>query len=180
LAYIEEPEAETIRDALHRQDSLETEAILAMGAGDDQSAIASELLERYPERPSVMAYALFTSGTRPIGDAEFYRQARDGFAERWPHLALYAAMRGAAAHEELNEGSDLAKARELLDKIEDPNPALMLQLCQMVLQSATGANPLPEALGDRFRERLVEWYPKVRDSQPYGQYLFTMTAAVLK
>ncbi|TWT90192.1 Tetratricopeptide repeat protein [Pseudobythopirellula maris] len=181
MRYLEEGEAETIRDEITRMRLPEADALLSIGGEtNNQAAMIAGMLERRPERESVMAFALLWGGQNHNIDNDFYRRSRDAFADRWPQLALLAAIKGAMASEEMRGEEDIALAEQLLRSEDEPNAIMLMQVFQAIRNSSGVASVIPERLQELIRRRLVEWYPKVRDSQPYGQHLFSMAAGVLK
>lgn len=178
LPLLEEQRAAACREAALRTGVPVAEIMLTIEQrGNNYRVEPARIAEEFPENDAALAYASL-SGGQQMG-VEFYRRAFERLADKWPQMAVMAYTHGAMMHEELHELSD--RAVELLNRIENPSVLVVMQLCSGPLQAqARGAgSSLPEEYSRAVSERLVAWYPKVRNTPPYGQHLFRYMAMML-
>jgi tetratricopeptide (TPR) repeat protein len=159
--------------------------LFAVTPSDIQSQInADELLEKFPENEAIRAVVLMRmSATSGELTADFYRDSFEQFQKSRPQLALLAVMQGAARHEELRDL--LSQLGDLLNQLQKPNSVFVMQLCQYLGRLNVGyddgqASELPESARKLISDKLIEWYPHVRNQQPYGQYIFMYASRALK
>jgi len=177
---LEDDQVAALRESLEQTHIAEADVMLEMGGNASNRNIpATQLVEKFPERETVLAFAtLGMTGQNTGLDVEFYRNVNRKFRDKYPQLALLASVQGMLRHQEL--AYEAEHALKLFDAIDEPASITVMMLCTMPAQLQQHGVKLPENVGKKLREKLVAWYPSVRDSQPYGQWIFQYMVGVLR
>ncbi|MEN1681158.1 MAG: tetratricopeptide repeat protein [Planctomycetota bacterium] len=181
---LEDSQADAVCERVARSSLPQADLLAEFGAASRRQNLPIEqLLERFPNRPEVKAYAVLSfGGQTQMLPAEFFRAAVAQFKERHPELALLTGVQGLMAHRELADMEDeLIALADAIDSPAGPTMGMLCTLPQRLQRTATfGSSDLPERLKDRIQNKIVEWYPSVRGGSLYGPYLFTMVVGVTK
>ena len=177
---LDEDQVDALREALEQTHIAEADVMLEMGGNaTNRNIAASQLIEKFPDRDTVQAFAALGMFGQNNGlEVEFYRDVTEKFRESYPQLALIAGVQGMLRYQELADQSE--QVLKLFDVVEDPASVTVMMLCTLPTQMQQHGVKLPEEMGTKLRKQLVKWYPSVRDSQPYGQWIFQYMVGVLR
>lgn len=183
-AGLEDDQAADLRESVKSLGGPEADSVLAMNRGTtpQNQRINYDALEDVAERPAVLALLAMRGAQAQGLPDELFGKAADLFEESHPEIALMAALNGLKKIDSDSEqGKSLLKqAERLLGSIDKPSTVTISTVCQW--RSGLGQNQAvaaPQELKDRVRDRLVEWYPKLRAQQNYGPWIMMQVASIL-
>ncbi len=178
---LEEAETAELLARLKNIGIVDADLLVAMGSDRRQNPNSlAQLVEEFPERDSVLGYYVMIGAQNPQAvDTTLFRKAVDRFADSYPQLAIMAALKCGNSEEVASEYLDQALA--MMDNVKEPNYLLMFQLCNAMggLRTNQG-NSLPEKYRPRIMEKLIDWYPSLRDNQAYGSWMSLNVLASVK
>ncbi len=169
---LEEKDTAALLARLETHGIANADLLMAVGANQqgNPAAIAS-ILEDFSDRDAAVGYVVMMGAQRQrLGDSELYQKAFKRFAKPYPQLAIMAAVQAVSNDEQLTQLLD--EAIPLMDRVEAPNPMLLIQLCSAL--GGLGRNQAP-SLPDEYRQpiskRVIAWYPAARKDKTYGPWV---------
>lgn len=177
---LEETEVAELQALLTANGVADADLLLAMGPNRQQDPNSlAQLVEEFPDRDSILSYYVLMGAQSQQGtDTRLFRQAFDRFATTYPQLAIMSAIKCAS---EEDASKFLDQAMDLMERVEEPNYMLMLQLCNALGSIRGNQGPaLPEKYRPKITEKIIEWYPTLSNNPLYGSWISMYVLAAIQ
>lgn len=176
---LDEDEQNDLASSLKTVGSTNAKVLMQLAPQINNPESVLSIAHDHPEDKGVMGLFVLMNMQGSGGEAESCISAYELFKEERPQLALMAAIQAVRMDEDHLKLLD--EALKKTDNIEHPNIFPMMSLAYTTNSQFSGGQPvdLPDGYKKRILDRLVDWYPRLKNANIQGYWIFVLVAGAL-